>query len=97
MTLTDARGATTSGPVTVTVRAASPDGPGSMAGNPARLTLLAGGKVQVAFHGIPGRSYQIQRSLDLTKWQNLASAIADPAGDRRWPADGAGRAACRSG
>lgn len=67
--------------MTVTVRAASPDGPGSMAGNPARLTLLAGGKVQVAFHGIPGRSYQIQRSLDLTKWQNLASAIADPAGN----------------
>jgi hypothetical protein len=81
VTLTDARGATTTGPVTVTVRAAAPDGPGSMTSNPARLTALADGKVQVAFHGIPGRSYQIQRSLDLTNWQHLASVTADSAGN----------------
>jgi hypothetical protein len=79
VTLRDARGATTVGTVTVTV------GPGPDAGgvgaNQPLLTVMPGGEVAVAFHGIPGRSYIIQRSASgLNNWVTLATLTADLVG-----------------
>jgi sugar lactone lactonase YvrE len=79
-TLTDARGGTVTGTVTVTFQAPTADGAGSMASNPPRLTVLPDGTISVAFHGIPGRSYVLQRSANLTNWLSLATLTADSSG-----------------
>ena len=34
------------------------------------------GKAQMIFRGIPGRSYRVQRSTDLTNWSDLGSVNA---------------------
>ena len=81
VTVTDARGASATGNVNVTVRSSLSGGPGSMATNPPKLTLLPGGKASVAFHGIPGRLYLIQRSLNLGTWENVANIVADTTGN----------------
>ena len=80
VTYTDAQGGTVTGSVTVTVTAATAGVQAAMAANPPKLTWLAGGGLSVGFHGIPGRLYQIQRSLDLASWQTLASTNADATG-----------------
>ncbi len=36
--------------------------------------------MQVDFRGIPGRSYEVQRSTDLTNWTVLATIVAGPTG-----------------
>ncbi len=74
VTLTDSRGASTVGTVTVTVQSNS--GVGS---NPPVLTVLPNGQIGLGFQGIPGRSYEIQRSTDLDTWQVLATVTASPA------------------
>ena len=80
VTLTDAGGASAIGTVTVTVGAA-PSASGSMTQNPPVLTSLPGGKMGIAFHGIPGRSYVIQRSTNgLDNWATLATVTADASG-----------------
>lgn len=79
VTLRDARGATTVGTVTVAV-GPSP-GAGGVGVNPPTLTILPGGKVGVAAHGIPGRSYVVQRSVSgLGNWVTLATVSADSSG-----------------
>jgi hypothetical protein len=74
ITITDARGATAEGVVTMNV-GQPPDG-GGQGGNPPRLTILPEGKIGIAFHGIPGRSYQIQRSTNLADWNPIATIPA---------------------
>ena len=78
VTITDASGASTSGTVTATV------GPAATAGgatsNPPQITVLDGGQIGLKFQGIPGRSYQIQRSQDLATWATIATVNADSRG-----------------
>ena len=79
VTITDARGASVVGTVTVTV------GPGPSGGgagsNPPVLTPLPDGKMGLAFQGIPGRSYIVQRSTSgLDNWVTLATIVADASG-----------------
>jgi autotransporter-associated beta strand protein len=79
VTITDARGAGVIGTVTVTV-GPSPNGGGAGA-NPPILTPLPDGKVALAFRGIPGRSYIVQRSASgLDNWVTLATIPADASG-----------------
>lgn len=75
VTITDARGASVTGTVTVTV--AGDSGIGS---NPPAVTMLPGGGAKIDFQGIPGRSYEIQRSTDLENWIVLATLQAGPSG-----------------
>lgn len=75
----DARGVSVTGTVTVTV------GPGPSAGgvgvNPPHLTTLPNGRMGIAFQGIPGRTYVVQRSAGgLDSWLTLASVVADASG-----------------
>lgn len=74
VTLSDPHGATVSGVVTVTV--GSPPGAGGQGGNTPQLTMLPGGDVGISFQGIPGRTYQIQRSTNLTDWTPLTTVTA---------------------
>lgn len=79
ITITDARGATIVGVVTVTV-GPGPSG-GGTGGNAPVLTPLPGGGMALAFQGIPGRGYVIQRSVDgLGNWVTLATVTADATG-----------------
>jgi fibronectin-binding autotransporter adhesin len=77
--ITDARGASVIGTVTVTV-GSSPNGGGAGA-NPPILTPLPDGEMGLAFQGIPGRSYIVQRSASgLDNWVTLATTPADASG-----------------
>ena len=79
VTITDARGATVVGTVTVTV-GSGPSG-GGLGANPPVLTPLPDGKMGLAFQGIPGRSYIVQRSASgLDNWVTLATIPADASG-----------------
>jgi hypothetical protein len=78
VTLTDARGAATTGTVTMTV-GHSPTG-GGITSNPPKLTLLTGGSVGLRFQGIPGQSYLIQRSPDMAVWTTLTTTTANADG-----------------
>ena len=71
VTITDARGASVIGTVTVTVQ------PNTGIGlNPPVITFLSGGRIGLDFQGIPGRSYQVQRSVNLTDWTTLTTVTA---------------------
>jgi len=76
--ITDSGGASTTGTVTVNV------GPvptaGGQTSNPPRLSMLPGGGMEIRFQGIPGRSYQIQRSIDLSTWSTIATVTANSTG-----------------
>ena len=72
--LTDARGASARGSVTVTLTAV-PDGTAALGQNLTTMTLHDG-KADMVFRGIPGRAYLIQRSSDLTNWSDLATITA---------------------
>jgi hypothetical protein len=78
VTLTDSRGATANGTVTVAV------GPsptvGGMTANPPKITPLSGGRMELKFQGIPGRIYQIQRSTDMSTWATLSTVAANQFG-----------------
>ena len=79
VTLADAGGASVIGTVTVTV-GPNPNS-GGMGVNPPVLTVLPGGKMGLAFQGIPGRSYIVQRSVSgLDNWVTLATLVADASG-----------------
>lgn len=67
----DSRGGSVTGTVTMTVQ---PDtGIGT---NPPVLTVLSGGRMGIDFYGIPGRSYEVQRSTNLTTWALLTTITA---------------------
>ncbi|MEP2776553.1 MAG: choice-of-anchor D domain-containing protein [Luteolibacter sp.] len=71
VTLTDAFGASSVGTVNVTVAANS-----GAAENTVVLTPMTGGKMGMKFQGIPGRSYQVQRSIDMAVWMPLETVVA---------------------
>ena len=49
--------------------------------NPPVLTSLPDGKLALAFQGIPGRTYVVQRSVNgLGNWLTLAAVGADASG-----------------
>ena len=73
--LTDAHGASARGTITITVTDAAP-GP---ALNQTNFTIIDG-KAEMVFRGIPGRSYLIQRSSDLSNWSDLGTVTAGPDG-----------------
>ena len=81
ITLTDARGASVAGTVTMNVAAAVTAGQGNNVVNPPRLNVMPGGAIGVLFQGIPGRNYQIERSTNLTAWETLATVIAGATGE----------------
>jgi hypothetical protein len=79
VTITDARGASVVGTITVSV--GPPPDAGGEGVNPPLLTALPDGKIGIAFHGIPGRGYVVQRSVGgLENWITLATVVADASG-----------------
>ena len=85
ITIMDSRGASVIGTVTVTVGAAAGgSGSGGLPVNPPRLRPLGDGTMEVAFQGIPGRSYKIQRSTDLATWTAVAVVTASNSGSMTW-------------
>jgi outer membrane protein assembly factor BamB len=77
--LSDTNGAKIRGTVTVTVD----PGPnaGGVGSNPPVLTMLPGGKIGIAFQGIPGRTYLVERSIGgLDNWLTIATLVADAIG-----------------
>lgn len=76
VTISDGRG----GSVTATVNAIVTHG-NSPGADPSSLVINGDGTIDVLFYGIPGRSYQIQRSTNLINWslQQTISAAADGA------------------
>lgn len=74
-TLTDVRGASAQAVIQVAVL------PESGWETPApSVTLQPGGSVQLQFFGVPGFSYQIQRSTDLQNWIILDTLVAPGSG-----------------
>lgn len=79
-TITDARGGSVTGEVSVTWQSTTSSGAGSMTSNPPKLTLQPDGQAGVTFHGIPNYSYAVQRSVDLATWLQIATVTADATG-----------------
>ncbi|MCF7734644.1 MAG: cadherin-like beta sandwich domain-containing protein, partial [Akkermansiaceae bacterium] len=79
ITITDAAGANVTNYVLVTVGPAP--NAGEVGANPPMLTVLPGGKMGIAFQGIPGRTYLVQRSGGgLDDWVTLATITANASG-----------------
>jgi len=74
VTFEDVHGASVVGSVTVTV-GTNPNAGGQGTNSP-QLVILPGGDIGISFQGIPGRSYQIQRSINLSAWTNLTTVVA---------------------
>jgi ELWxxDGT repeat protein len=70
-TLFDGYGGSASSTVTVTVAAAF-----AATANPIVLTTLAGGARRLSMVGIPGRTYRIEYSSDLSSWLTLGTRTA---------------------
>jgi len=74
VTLADVHGASVSGTVTVSV------GPNPTSGgqgvNPPQITMLGNGDAEIASQGIPGRTYLVQRSTNLSSWATIGAVIA---------------------
>jgi alpha-tubulin suppressor-like RCC1 family protein len=83
ITITDATGASVTGTVMVEVRPPVPAA-GVPSPNPPQITGQPGGKLGVTFRGIPGRTYRIQRSPDLSAWATVATVVAGPTGGIHW-------------
>jgi hypothetical protein len=75
ITITDARGSSTNGTVTVTV-----DYDPAMEASAPVLTVLPDGKAQLDYQGIGGRTYMVQRSTNMAQWSFLATLVAGPTG-----------------
>lgn len=74
VTLADPHGATVSGTVTVGV-APNPTS-GGVGVNPPQITMLGNGDASVGSQGIPGRTYMVQRSTDLSYWTTIGTTVA---------------------
>ena len=71
------------GTATITVNASTGSGGGGGTGgtlNPPVLTVNPDGKVTIDFQGIPGRTYLIQRSTDMSNWPTIATRVASASG-----------------
>jgi uncharacterized delta-60 repeat protein len=83
VTITDARGGTVSGNVTVTV-GPNPNAAGGQGTNVPTMTMV-GGSPHLRFRAIPGASYVVQRSTDgMLTWQNQQTLTADAFGVIEW-------------
>lgn len=74
-TLSDGHGGTATGTVNVSLVTDNAQGM-----NITKLQMLPDGSMSVGFAGIPGRTYEIQTSEDLTTWTPRVSVIADDQG-----------------
>ncbi len=74
LTLTDSRGK--SGPSTLQIQVLAEP----MQTNPPRLTSMPDGQINILWQGIPGRTYTLQRSPDLSSWTTLGSVVPDAQG-----------------
>ena len=74
LTLTDSRGK--SGPSILQIQVLAEP----MQTNPPRLTTMPGGQMNILWQGIPGRTYTLQRSPDLSSWTTLGSVVPDAQG-----------------
>ncbi len=80
LTVVDARGGTVTNNLTVTVVADT-----ALSGNVGHIQLnIAQNTADLLFYGIPGRSYQIQRSSDLQTWTTRFTLGADSLGRIAW-------------
>jgi hypothetical protein len=79
VTITDVLGAEVAGTVAVTVGPAPGAGGGSTT-NLSQITIRPDGRKDIGFQGIPGRTYRIERSTDMTIWTTLATVISSPTG-----------------
>jgi hypothetical protein len=74
VTIADVHGASVSGTVTVSV------GPNPTSGgqgvNPPQISMLGNGDAAIGSQGIPGRTYLVQRSTNLSTWANIGTVIA---------------------
>ena len=74
VTISDAYGATVSGTVMVSV------GPNPTSGgqgvNPPQITMLGNGDAEIGSQGIPGRTYLVQRSTNLSFWATIGTITA---------------------
>jgi uncharacterized repeat protein (TIGR03803 family) len=75
VTLSDGT-STVQGTITLNVAA----DPGLNPANPPQLNFQPGGALRIAFFGIPGRTYGIQRSTDLANWTQIAAPSAGAQG-----------------
>jgi uncharacterized repeat protein (TIGR03803 family) len=75
VTLSDGM-STTQGTITLNVTA----DPSFNPANPPQIIPQPGGAMRLAFFGIPGRVYGIQRSIDLMNWTQIAAPTANAAG-----------------
>ena len=74
VTVEDIHNSTVQG--TISVNVGTPPGSGGQGTNSPVLTPLPGGDMAISFQGIPGRSYQIQRSTDLSNWTPMTTVQA---------------------
>ena len=65
-----------SGTVTMNVSA----DPGLNPANPPQISAQPGGVIRLAFFGVPGRVYGIQRTTDLVTWTQIATPAANTQG-----------------
>jgi hypothetical protein len=79
LTVEDGRGGSASGMIALSVVEA--DG---IADSTMLVEWLPQSDVRVAFTGVPGLAYEVQRSLDLVGWSLLAVRRANPAGALDW-------------
>lgn len=71
VTVTDSRGGSSIGNVSVTV-----SGPFGVGANPPAIVMLPNGDMRIRFQVIPGRTYQLQRSTGLEDWVTIANPAA---------------------
>jgi hypothetical protein len=84
---------TTAGAKTITVVLTDEDGIHTNAGtrvvtlyaiNPPHLIIQSNGQVALSFSGIPGSTYEFQRSIDLLNWTTLQTIAAPNDGSITW-------------
>ncbi len=84
VTITDARGGTVSANLTINIVADT-----ALANNVGQITLHPMiDTAEILFYGIPGRSYQIQHSSNLSTWSPKATVVADGLGRILWTDSG---------
>jgi surface-anchored protein len=74
ITIGDIHNSTVQG--TISVNVGFPPGSGGHGSQSPVLTPLPSGEMAIVFQGIPGSSYEIQRSTDLTDWTHLTTVQA---------------------
>jgi hypothetical protein len=80
ITITDAHGLSATGTITVVIESSGDDVTGGQGNNSPKLTPVSDGgggtNMEVSFYGIPGRIYIIQRSTNLSLWEQVGQVTA---------------------